>query len=57
MRDYENRGADIPQGTGGIILGSAMDNTHELFMVLINSGRYIIWKNMMDLVAPMEVAE
>lgn len=57
MRDYEARGADIPQGTGGIILGSAMDNTRELFMVLINSGRYIIWKNMMELVTSIGVAE
>lgn len=57
MRDYEVHGADIPQGTGGIILGSALDNTHELSMVLINNGRYIIWNSMMDLITSIEVAE
>ena len=57
MRDHEACGADILQGTGGIILGSALDNTRELFMVLINNGRYIIWKNMMELVTSIGVAE
>lgn len=57
LRDYEHVGPDIPQGSGGIILGAAMDNTRELFMVLINNGRYIVWTSMMDLASPFEEAE
>ncbi len=57
LRDYENGRADIPSGSGGIILGSAMDNTDELFMVLINNARYIVWTSLMDLASAFKEVE